>query len=177
MDLPAPPLSDYAEPSPPWRKAAIVTAAIAAVELVALAVIALAFIAKPFAVDSSTRARTAKESEKAAAGQAAATKEPAPPASLPRSQTSVLVLNGNGVEGAAATTAERLLALDYPVAAVADAARRNFPRTIVMYRDGFEGEAVRLTRDLDLGPKRAVPLDGMRPDELGDAKLALVLGG
>jgi hypothetical protein len=176
VDIPAPPLSDYAEPSPPWRRAAIITAAVAAVELVALVVIALAFIAKPFADDSSTRASAAKEGEKAAAGQAA-TNEPAPVASLPRAQTGVLVLNGNGVEGAAAKTSEELLALDYQVAGVGDAARRTFPRTIVMYRDGFEGEAVRLARDLELGAKRAVPLDGMREAELGEAELALVLGG
>lgn len=148
------------------------TAVIATLELVALVVVALAFIAKPLAADSSAKPGAKAE----AAAQGAAAEEP-PPATLPRAQTTVLVLNGNGVTGAAAQAARKLRRLDYSVAGVGDATRRDVPRTIVMYREGFEGEAVRLARDLGLGAKRAVPLDGLRAAELHGATLALVIGG
>ncbi len=174
MELPAASLSRYAEPRTPWRKAAIVTAVIATLELVALLVVALAFVAKPLAADSSAKPGAGKAEQAAARG--AATEEP-PPATLPRAQTTVLVLNGNGVTGAAAQAARKLRRLDYSVAGVGDATRRDVPRTIVMYREGFEGEAVRLARDLGLGTKRAVPLDGLRAAELHGATLALVIGG
>jgi hypothetical protein len=185
VELPAPALTSYPEERSPWRKAAIVSAGIAAIELVVLVVIALAFIAKPFAHDG---ARTAKPD----AGKPVATTpadkpttttgaKPAPPAAavakLPRSRTTVLVLNGNGVSGAASSAAARIQALHYRITGVADAAQPIFPRTIVMYRPGFRGEAQRLARDLGLSVTRAVPLDGMRPADLGGAKLALVVGG
>jgi hypothetical protein len=66
--------------------------------------------------------------------------------------------------------------LDYPVVAIADASRRDFSRTIVMYRDDSRTAAVRLARDLGLPARRAVPLDGMRLKDLQGAELALVLG-
>lgn len=151
------------------------TAVIAALELVALVVVALAFIAKPLAADSAAKARSAK-GEQAAAETAPVAEEP-PTAALPRSKTGVLVLNGNGVSGAAAAAARKVRSLDYPVTGVGDAARRDVPRTIVMYREGFAGEALRLARDLGLGAKRAVPLDGLRAVDLQGATLALVIGG
>ena len=40
----------------------------------------------------------------------------------------------------------------------------------------LQGEALRLAKDLGMPRKRAVPLDGMRPGELGGAKLVLVVG-
>jgi hypothetical protein len=89
----------------------------------------------------------------------------------------VLVLNGNGVPGAAAAAAKEVRRLDYPTPRVGDASRRDFLRTIVMYRDDFEGEAVRLARDLGLAASRAVPLDGMRANALQGAELVLVVGG
>jgi hypothetical protein len=192
VDLPASALSTYAEPRAfstygeprtRWRTAAIVTAAIAALELVALAIVALAFIAKPFADDqkpASAKAAPAATGKSGTTGQStAARKAPPPPAvaRLPRVKTPVLVLNGNGVSGAAATAAERIATLHYPISGIADASRRDFPRTIVMYRPGLRGEAERLARDLGLRRERAVPLDGMRPAELGRARLALILGG
>ena len=95
---------------------------------------------------------------------------------LPRSKTGVLVLNGNGYVGAAAEKASVVRSLRYPVTNVGDAAQRNFPQTVVMYRAGFLAEAVRLAKDLGMPRRRAVPLDGMRPAELGGAKLVLVVG-
>ncbi len=164
MDFPAPSPVRYAEDSGqrPWRRAAIITAAIAAVELVVLLIIALAFIAKPFTNDA------------ASAGKG---KEPvAESAAAPRPETPVIVLNGNGVAGAAGTAARRIRKLDYPIVAVSDASRRDFSRTIVMYRDGSQAAAVRLARDLGLPARRAVPLDGLRVKDLRGAQLALILG-
>jgi hypothetical protein len=69
-----------------------------------------------------------------------------------------------------------LRSLRYQVAGVSDAARRDFPRTIVMFRPGFRGEADRLAKDLGMTVSRAVPLDGMRPGELSGAQLVLIVG-
>ena len=83
MDFPAPPPVQYSdEPSRSWPRAVIVTAAIAGLELVVLIVIALAFIAKPFADDAASKATAERQQEQAAA-------------IAPRTETPVLVLNGN----------------------------------------------------------------------------------
>jgi hypothetical protein len=167
-----------------WRRAALITAGIAAVELVVLVVVALAFIAKPLADDgkrTSAKPQAAEqvkpEDGKGAAGAELAKKASPVAAELPRTATPVLVLNGNGIGGAAGDVAKRVRALDYPIAGVGDASRHDFPRTIVMYRPGLEGEGQRLAQDLHLDLRRAVPLDGMRPGTLGSAKLVLIVGG
>ncbi|MCC6224738.1 MAG: LytR C-terminal domain-containing protein [Thermoleophilia bacterium] len=181
MDAPAPALAAFSYPETPsrWRRAALVSAAIAGLELVALVVIALAFVARPLADDAASKpaaTASATSAEKVTSAAAAATVETST-AALTRAETAVLVLNGNGVSGAASAAAERVRGLRYPVTAVADASRRDFPRTIVMYRPGLRGEALRLARDLGLGAGRAVPLDGLRASQLGGAKLVLVVGG
>ena len=183
MDAPAPALASFSYPEAPsrWRRAALLSAGIAALELVALVVIALAFVAKPFASDAASKQPAAAPAAKVADAQAkpasvAAAEEPAV-AKLTRAETAVLVLNGNGVSGAANAAAERVRGLRYPIAAVADASRRDFPRTIVMYHPGLRGDALRLARDLGLEPGRAVPLDGLRTSQLRGAKLVLVVGG
>jgi hypothetical protein len=168
----------------PWRTAAVVAGAIAAIELFILVILGVAFGAKltsdhaEHAVINATTAAKVEAAAPPATSTETKKKNPnaAPTASLPRGKTSVLVLNGNGIAGAASATALRVKALRYPVAGVGDASRRDFPRTIVMYRPGYQGEAERLARDLDLGANRATPLDGMRPADLGRAKLVLVLG-
>jgi hypothetical protein len=187
VDLSAPALPRYAEPRVPWRRTAVIASVIAAVELLALVVVALAFVAKPFADDADAKPKTAAAGTTGSAESAApagsrevqrptAAARPVVVAELPRAKTPVLVLNGNGIAGAASATALRVKALRYPVAGVGDASRRDFPRTIVMFRPGYQGEAERLARDLDLGANRAIPLDGMRPADLGRAKLVLILG-
>jgi hypothetical protein len=184
VDLPAPALPRFPEPTPGWRKAALVAGTIATVELIALVVVALAFIAKPFADDppAKTTAKAAAspsvqtEEGGAVATVQAASKPTGDIAELPRNKTRVLVLNGNGYVGAASEKAAVVRSLRYPVTGVGDAARRNFPRTIVMYRTGFLGEGQRLARDLGMPKARALPVDGMRPAELGGAHLVLVVG-
>jgi hypothetical protein len=190
VDLPAPSLPRFSEPTSGWRRAAIIVGVVAALELIALVVVALAFVAKPFA-DSPQKptqaaATSPAEGEKgdgepaaaaAGTGQAGGSgAEAAVVAELPRTKTGVLVLNGNGLAGAAGQLASVVQALRYPVSGVGDAAHRNFPRTIVMYRGGFHGEADRLAKDLGLARDRIMPLDGMRPADLQGAKLVVIVG-
>jgi hypothetical protein len=189
VDLPAPSLPHFSEPTTGWRRAAIVAGIVAAVELVALVVVALAFVAKPFADSpekpTSAAATTPAEGEKgdgkpapaaAETGQAGGSGAEPAAAELPRTKTGVLVLNGNGLAGAAGQLAAVVQALRYPVSGVGDAANRNFPRTILMYRGGFRGEADRLAKDLGLARDRIMPLDGMRPADLHGAKLVVIVG-
>lgn len=167
MDFPAPSRLRY--PDEPaarsWRRAAIVTAAIAGVELAILLVIVLAFIAKPFTDDTGQTAKAAEPPKTEVSTPAAA-----------RAKTPVIVLNGNGVPGAAGSAASQVRKLAYPVVAVGDASRRDFSRTMVMYRGDSRAAGVRLARDLGLPAQRAVPLDGIRLKDLQGAELALVLG-
>jgi hypothetical protein len=165
--------------------------AVAAVELVALVVVALAFVAKPFADSPASpnpaAATSPAEGEKGGDGNSAGAEaepasggspaaETAAVAELSRAKTRVLVLNGNGFAGAAGQMAAVVRALRYPVSGVADAVNRNFPRTIVMYRSGFLGEANRLAKDLGLARDRTMPLDGMRPADLHGAQLVVIVG-
>ena len=48
------------------------------------------------------------------------------------------------------------------------------PRTLIMYRPGYEAEGARLGRDLHVRIVR--PLDGMRPVQLLGAHLVLIMG-
>ena len=161
MELPAPTLPRFSEPTQGWRKAAIVAGCIAAAELIALVVVALAFVAKPFADDAPAKAAAKPGSQaSAAAAENGGTatvkvdgKAGAKVAELPRSKTGVLVLNGNGYVGAAAEKASVVQSLRYPVTNVGDAAQRNFPQTIVMYRAGFLAEACAPGE----GPRHAAP--------------------
>jgi hypothetical protein len=96
-------------------------------------------------------------------------------ASLPRRKVGVVVLNGNGREGAAGAIAARAAGRGYRIRAVANAPAADYPRSIVMYRPGFAAEGRRLARDLRIGV--VGPLDGMRPAQLHGAHAVLILGG
>jgi hypothetical protein len=97
----------------------------------------------------------------------------APAAKRPRSKTTVLVLNGNGRTGAAASAASRVHARGYRIGSVTNAPQ-HVRRSIVMYRPGFAGEGRRLGKDL--GVKLVTPLDGMRQKDLGRAQVVFILG-
>lgn len=165
----------------PWRMATIVASAIAAVELIVLLAIGAVFLGPPL-LDwaRSQEVSAAPTATKAKAKEAPANAKPArePQATqqplLPRRQTSVLVLNGNGVSGAAAAEAEVVRAKRYVIAAVGNAPRSDYRRTIIMYRPGRRGEAVRLSHDLGLGT--VTPLDGLRRSRLMGAHVAVVIG-
>jgi LytR cell envelope-related transcriptional attenuator len=150
-----------------WRTIAVVAAGIATLELIGLVVVGAAMLAKP--VIHHARA------------DAAAKQSPAKPASaparplLPRGSTSVAILNGNGISGAAAAEASRVRARGYPIGEVGNAPRAGYGRSAVMYRAGRRPEAVRLARDLRIG--LVSPLDGLRPRDLMGAQVAVVVGG
>jgi hypothetical protein len=167
----------------PWRSAALVAATIAAVELFLLVVLGFAFGAKLFSREVDRVTATAAASAPTAQATPAETQAPqteAPvetpaPVILPRNETSVMVLNGNGIAGAASVASERVQRRGYIIAGTTNAPRTNFRRSIVMYRPGREGEAQRLARDLKV--KRVAPLDGVRIADLQGAHVALIIGG
>jgi LytR cell envelope-related transcriptional attenuator len=152
----------------PWRTIAVVVAGIATLELLGLVAVGIALVAKPV----MHRARTDAAATTPAAKKSA--KAPLRPL-MPRSSTSVTILNGNGVAGAAATEASHVRARGYLVGEVGNARRGGYGRSVVMYRAGRRGEALRLARDLRI--RLVTPLDGLRPRDLLGAQLAVVVGG
>lgn len=161
----------------PWQRATLLLALVAAFELVLLIVAGGALLAKP----GSHRSVARKPHVAAVASKPAPRHvEPAPAAKhpvaqLPRKKVRLVVLNGNGHQGAAASAAARVEHRGYRVGLVANAPHHDYPQTIVMYRRGFEGEGRRLARDL--GVHVVSPLDGMRPKQLHGAQAVLILGG
>jgi hypothetical protein len=150
-----------------WRTIAVVIAGVAALELLILVIVGVALVAKPMAHRAITHA----------AKTPAVTKpkpEPVLPL-LPRRLTSVTILNGNGVSGAAAAEASRVRVRGYIVGQVGNAPRGSYGNSVVMYRAGRVREARRLARDL--GIAIVSPLDGLRKSDLHGAKLAVVVGG
>jgi hypothetical protein len=154
----------------PWRRTAIVAGALAAVELVALLVIGLVAVGRPLARSVHRRPVTATKPAPARHRAAA----PAVPR-LTRARTSVLVLNGNGRQGAASAEAQALETLGYRIGGTGNAAHTGYAQSLVMYRPGYRPEALRLARDA--GIRLVGPLDGLRAPDLGAAQLALVVGG
>jgi hypothetical protein len=163
--------------SRPWRTATLVAAAVAALELVLIVVLVVAVLGRPVAervqqaaerkvLAPAPKPKPEPEPVREAAAVAAPT--------LTRHETSVLVLNGNGLRGAAATAAAVVHGKGYVVGGVGNAERTDFTRSVVMYRKGFEPEAERLAHDL--GVKAVGPLDGLRAGDLMGAHLAFVVG-
>jgi hypothetical protein len=162
----------------PWRTATLVAAAVAALELVLIVVLLVAVLGRPVA----DRVQEAAE-RKVLAPAPKPTPEPVPmreaetvaaAPKLTRHETSVLVLNGNGLRGAAATAAAAVHSKGYVVGGVGNAERTDFARSVVMYRKGFKPEAERLARDLRV--KVVGPLDGLRAGDLMGAHVAYVVG-
>ena len=160
--------------APSWRAAALVAAAVATIELLLLVTIGLAFAAKPFADEAGQAAKSPGKGKTSATAAPPGSRKPASP-TLSRGETSVLVLNGNGLQGAAAVAAERVRVKGYLIAGTANAPRSDFRRSLVMYRPGYRGEAERLAKDLRTA--RVGPLDGLRAADLQGAHVALIVGG
>jgi hypothetical protein len=91
-----------------------------------------------------------------------------------RAQVGVLVLNGNGVQGAAAGEASHLQGLGYRIAGTQNAQRHDYARSMVLYVPGFVKEARRLARDTSI--RMVSPVDGLRPAMLKGSKLVVLLG-
>ncbi|HET6656843.1 MAG TPA: LytR C-terminal domain-containing protein [Gaiellaceae bacterium] len=172
------------EPLQPWRAAAMIATGVAAVELFLLLLIGFVLGAKAFShkTETATIAAIKREAPQAAQTQASDAKpaETAPkkkeePKVLPRWRTSVVVLNGNGIPGAAAVSADKAHTLRYIVTATGNAPSSGFARSIVMFRPGLKPAAQRLAKDM--GVKAVSPLDGITKSDLQGAQLALIIGG
>ncbi len=178
MDQPAPPADALVRP---WRRAALIAGGIAALELAALVALAALLLSRPLlprATASSAGERRPATAEVASPERASSPRQPQPkPAAAPRltrARTLVVVLNGNGRAGAAAAEAERLRARGYAVAAVGNAPRLNYTRSLVLYRPGYEPEGRRLAADLGIAV--VSPLDGLRRGDLKGAHALVIVG-
>lgn len=166
-----------------WRTRTMIASAVAGVELVALVVVGVLFLDKGWfqharasaATKSTPAAHHAKVQEPPARPRATfhAAVHAAP--LLSRAQTSVLVLNGNGQNGAAGAEARTLQAHGYTIKAVGNAKRNDYAASMVMYRPGMQREAARLAHDA--GVPIVSALDGLRPSQLHGAKLLVIVGG
>jgi hypothetical protein len=179
---------DHYAPAPDlayrWRTRTMVVSAVAGVELVALIAVGVLLLGKGWfqharasaathhATTTAHRAAPATHAARPAATVSKAT-TPAKPM-LSRAQTSVLVLNGNGRDGAAGDEAATLRQQGYPIKAVGNATRNDYAASIVMYRPGLQREAQRLAHDARVPIVSA--LDGMQPSQLHGAELALIVG-
>jgi hypothetical protein len=165
----------HAEPIPtsfPWRGATLVVGAIAAVELLALiGVIALHFAPKHAVVRSAAPAKT--QHVRAVRHTAKVPAVPTHPLRA-RSRVHVLVLNGNGRQGAASTAAARLLRAGYRIGGAENALRHDYARSMVLYVPGWVKEAKRLARDT--GIKLVAPIDGLTPAKLKASQAVVILG-
>ena len=154
----------------PWRTRAIIAGAVAAVELVALLVAGIVLVA-PALGRHMRHAATVK-----ALAPAAPRKHTAKPKqpTLSRSETSVLVLNGNSVQGAASREASLLQSAGYRVVGAENAERHDYARSMVLYVPGWIKEARRLAHDT--GIRLVAPVDGLRPAALKGSKTVVILG-
>jgi LytR cell envelope-related transcriptional attenuator len=92
----------------------------------------------------------------------------------PRAATSVLVLNGNGIGGAAGGVSSRLLADGYRSAPTANAQVMTYARSLVLYRPGWEREARRLAKGTHIAA--VAPLDGPLPAIGSPYQLVAIVG-
>jgi hypothetical protein len=165
----------HAEPIPtsfPWRGATLVVGAIAAVELLALIGIAALHLVPKHAV-----ARTAAPAQTQHVRPVRHTAKVAAPPSHPlraRSHVHVLVLNGNGEQGAASTEAARLQRAGYRIRGAENAVRHDYARSMVLYVPGWVKEARRLARDVRI--KLVAPIDGVTPAKLKASQAVVILG-
>ena len=152
----------------PWRRATIAVSVVATLELIALAAIAIVLLGNPLA-------KHLRETAAVAGTPRVRTAQPAPAkkAALDRADTSVMVLNGGGQSGAAHAAADKVTAHGYQLGQIGNATG-DTPRTLIMYRPGYEAEGTRLAHDLKVRIVR--PLDGMRPAQLMGSHLVLITG-
>jgi hypothetical protein len=93
----------------------------------------------------------------------------------PRSRISVLVLNGNGFNGAAGGLATKLLDDGYRHAIPTDAPSTAYAVSLVLFRPGWENEAKRLARDAHVAA--IAPLDGRVAAAYAHVPLVVIVGG
>ena len=160
----------------PWRTATLVASAIAAAELLLLVLVGISLIGKPLSqkAEQAAAAKLAVPLPKKTTQDSPIKFTVAKKPTLARGATRITILNGNGRTGAAASQAAIVRMKGYPVAAVGNAPRADYTRTMVMYRGRFRPEAVRLAKDL--GIKIVTPLDGLSVGALEGAHAAVIIG-
>jgi LytR cell envelope-related transcriptional attenuator len=150
----------------PWRAAALAAGTLALAELTAL--LALAGVRL---FDAHHAAAAARPPAAAVVTRHRPTRHAVP--LRPRSRLSVLVLNGNGVSGAAGTEAARLVASGYRHAVPTDAPQ-DYASSLVLFRPGLAREARRLAGDAKI--RTVAPLDGRLQGTDARYPLVVVLG-
>lgn len=143
----------------PWRLVALVLSALALVVLAALVLAHGHAQTRPVAATGPVPKRHPAT--------------PQPPL-RPRSSISVLILNGNGVSGAAGNEATSITAWGYRQAIPADAPSSGYPRSLVLYRPGWQREAERLAREVRI--PTVATLDGRLAPEYAHVPLLVILG-
>lgn len=161
---------DYPVGGNRWRTRAILFALVATLELVVLVAVGAVAIAPAVlgGVEEAARDHQLAPAEPRVNPASAERPMLEPP------ETSVIVLNGNGIAGAAAGTGRQVKELRYVLSGVGNAPSSDYAKSIVMYRKGFEREAKALAQAT--GVKLVGPLDGVRTQDLMGAHLALVVG-
>jgi hypothetical protein len=92
----------------------------------------------------------------------------------PQSRISVLVLNGNGISGAAGDEATSILDRGYRHAIPMDAPSHDYARSLVLFRPGWQREAERLAREVKI--PTVASLDGSVPRAYASVPLVVILG-
>jgi len=155
----------------PWRAATVIVGAVALVELVALLAIGLVQLAP----SSHTAVKPAAQHVTHVTRVHARPVVHVPVVPLrPRSRVHVLVLNGNGVSGAASSKAALLQSDGYRIAGATNAQRHNYANSMVMYVPGWAREARRLAHET--GVRIVSPVDGLRRAQLRGSTVILLLG-
>ncbi len=162
----------------PWRRATFVAGAIAGIELIALLGAGAMLLAKPLSHEINKAAVASIESTPVAQTkqlQTAIKKMNAPAGKThPRAHVKIMVLNGNGLNGAAGTAATRIHHLGYKIAGTANAKHQNYATTVVMYKPGFRADGMKLAKAI--GVKVVGPLDGIPTSSLHGGEIAVIVG-
>ncbi|HSX21877.1 MAG TPA: LytR C-terminal domain-containing protein [Gaiellaceae bacterium] len=167
---------EYAEPLSrpfPWRAATLVAAALAALELVVLIVVGAFLLAQPIHHAAAAKAAATPAVHRTVVAPVHQVKVK-PHALQARAHLKVLVLNGNGVGGAAAREAAKLRGFGYRISDSRNAQRHDYARSMVMYAPAYAKEGRRLSHDT--GIRIVSPVDGLTPRALKGAKLVVLLG-
>ena len=141
----------------PWRTATLVASTIAATELIGLIVVGAFVLAHPFRHHAKPAATVAARTTPAVVHHTTTAHRAVVPVPAKdrvtvthhplraRTTVRVLVLNANGVQGAAHVEAARLQGLGYAIGGAANAPTHHYAQSMVMYIPGYVKEARRLT--------------------------------
>jgi LytR cell envelope-related transcriptional attenuator len=162
----------------PWRAATLVAVAVAVAELVALIFSGALLLARSsnhhaLAAKTKTVTKTVAVQQPQHVAPVKRVRVAAHPLRA-RSLVRVLVLNGNGRQGAAHIEAARLQGLGYAIGGAANATRHDYARSMVMFVPGWQKEAQRLARET--GIRLVAPVDGITAATLKGSRVVVLLG-